>query len=86
MDLFGSQIQGDLIRASQWRIYHGVAKVRWRARVRARAEEGGCALLLGDGRETSGLKVYWRGPRAQWLRTPRPALPVRQVWWKPAVV
>ena len=21
-----------------------------------------------------GLKVYWRGPRAQWLRTPRPAL------------
>ena len=26
MDLFGSQIQGDLIGASQWRIYQGVAK------------------------------------------------------------
>ena len=26
-----------------------------------------------------GLKVYWRGPRAQWLRTPHPALSVRQV-------
>ena len=25
-DLFGSQIQGDLIGASQWRIYQGVAK------------------------------------------------------------
>ena len=48
--------------------------------------KGGCALLLGDGRGTSGLKVYWHGPRAQWLRTPRPALSVRQVWWKPAVV
>ena len=26
IDLFGSQIQGDLIGASQWRIYQGVAK------------------------------------------------------------
>ena len=26
MDLFGSQIQGDLIGAAQWRIYQGVAK------------------------------------------------------------
>jgi hypothetical protein len=26
VDLFGSQIQGDLIGASQWRIYQGVAK------------------------------------------------------------
>ena len=26
VDLFGSQIQGDLIEASQWRIYQGVAK------------------------------------------------------------
>ena len=26
LDLFGSQIQGDLIGASQWRIYQGVAK------------------------------------------------------------
>ena len=36
--------------------------------------------------EPVGPKVYWRGPRAQWLRTPRPALFVRQVWGKPAVV
>ena len=35
--------------------------------------KGGCALLLGDGRETSGLKVCWHGPRAQWPRAPRPA-------------
>ena len=26
LDLFGSQIQGDLIGAAQWRIYHGAAK------------------------------------------------------------
>ena len=25
-DLFGSQIQGDLFGAAQWRIYHGAAK------------------------------------------------------------
>ena len=43
-------------------------------------------LLLGDGRETSGLKVCWRSPRAQRLRTPRRALSVRQVWRMPAAV
>ena len=35
---------------------------------------------------TPASTPHWRGPRAQWLRTPRPALSVRQVWWKPAVV
>ena len=35
---------------------------------------------------TAVKPVYWRGRRAQWLRTPRPPLSVRQVWWKPAVV
>ena len=45
-----------------------------RARVRARAEEGGCALLLSDGREPVDLKFTGAVPRAQWLRAPHPAL------------
>ena len=27
-------------------------------------------MLLGGGRETSGLTVYWHGPGAQWLKKP----------------
>jgi len=44
-----------------------------RARVRARKEEGGCALLLSDGREPVDLS-HRHVPRAQWLRAPHPAL------------
>ena len=45
-----------------------------RARVRVQAEEGGCALLLSDGREPVDLKFTGAVPRAQWLRAPHPAL------------
>ena len=44
-----------------------------RARVRAQKEEGGCALLLSDGREPVDLS-HRHVPRAQWLRAPHPEL------------
>ena len=43
---------------------------RWRARVRARTEEGGCALLPGDGRETSGLKSLLARPEGAMAQNP----------------